>query len=472
MAGGEGGSAGAMGGAMWGGMFEGGAEAVFRALNDSLPFDWRLVQEDVRGSIAWGRAIASAGVFSEAELAEVVRALGAIGEEAAGLGGPPVESGAEDVHTWVEQRLIARAGELGKRLHTGRSRNDQVATDLRLWAKSACGTLIEAVALVRGALIDVAEREAETAMPAYTHLQRAQPITAGHWALAYEAMLARDARRLVLARESADACPLGCAALAGTTLAVDREAIARDLGFMRAAENSIDAVSDRDFVLDLIHACVQCATHLSRLGEDLIIYASAEFAFVRMADGVTSGSSLMPQKKNPDACELLRGSAGRVLGRYAGFAATLKGLPTAYNKDLQEDKEAVFDAVDRTRACLVLAERVVAGLVFDRERCARAAETGFLNATELADYLVSKGVAFRDAHDAVGRCVRHAMSKGVGLESLAVIREVEPRVGDDAAAWLTVARMLERRGALGGTSPVRVREAAGAARSRLVSERA
>ncbi len=463
---------GGTGGAMWGGMFEGGADAVFRALNDSLPFDWRLVQEDVRGSIAWARAIASAGVFSEAELAEVVRALGAIGEEAVSLPAPPIESGAEDVHTWVEQRLIARVGDLGKKLHTGRSRNDQVATDLRLWAKSASDVLLEAVAAVRRALIDLAEREVDTPMPAYTHLQRAQPITAGHWALAYEAMLARDARRLVLARESADVCPLGCAALAGTTLAVDREAIARDLGFARAAENSIDAVSDRDFVLDLIHACAQCATHLSRLGEDLIIYASAEFAFVRMSDGVTSGSSLMPQKKNPDACELLRGSAGRVLGRYAGFAATLKGLPTAYNKDLQEDKESVFDAVDRTRACLVLAERVVAGLAFDRERCARAAETGFLNATELADYLVSKGVPFRDAHEAVGRCVRHAMGRGVGLEAIKVIREVEPRVSDDAAAWLTVSRMLERRSALGGTSPARVREATKVARARLDHERA
>jgi argininosuccinate lyase len=451
---------------MWGGRFEGEADALFRAINDSLPVDWRLVQQDIRGSIVWAQALGRAGVLSGEDVAVLVGGLETLSAEAFEIVTPPVESGAEDVHTWVEGELVARLGSVGKKLHTGRSRNDQVATDLRLWAMEAMDETAVLVRGVQAALIELGERTVDVILPGYTHLQRAQPVLFAHWALAYVEMLERDVARFGAARAAAARCPLGCGALAGTAYAVDRAWIAEQLGFDGPCLNSLDAVSDRDFVLDALAAAAACSMHLSRLAEDLVCYASQEFGFVEPDDGVTSGSSLMPQKKNPDALELMRGKCGRIGSCHAAMLMTLKGLPLAYNKDMQEDKPLLFAAVDDLGLCLRIAARVVAGLKVDRERCREAAVKGGTLATELADYLVSKGVAFRDAHEQVGRVVRAAIEQGVELDavSLETIREYAPAAQADVSHWLTLDGAIERRCALGGTSMEQVQLALAAAK--------
>jgi argininosuccinate lyase len=393
--------------------------------------------------------------------------------EARKLPGPPVESGAEDVHTWVEQRLVARLGDLGKKLHTGRSRNDQVATDLRLWTRRVIDARLADLGAVRAALIGLAERHAGDAMPSYTHLQRAQPVTIGHWALAYEAMFARDSERLLDARGRVNVCPLGSAALAGTAFPVDRVAIARELGFASITTNSLDAVSDRDFVIETLSAISLCGVHLSRIGEELVVFASAEFGLVRLGDDVCSGSSLMPQKKNPDAMELLRGKAGGLLGSLVHVAVAVKGLTLAYNKDLQEDKAPLFRAMDDAGVCLRLLELALGGLTFETARCEHAAGLGGSLATELADHLVDRGVPFREAHGVVGAVVNAAAERGVEVQDLGVdaLTSVDSRIGDDASNWLTVRSALERRDVAGGTAPARVARACAAARERLDAER-
>jgi len=484
--------------ALWGGRFADGPDALFRAINDSLPFDWRLVRQDIAGSRAWAAALGRAGVLTAEEVGRLDAALGDLDEEVVGIpatgagkplgqgvatptGGrafqpasgllipPPTESGAEDVHTWVEQRLVAMLGPLGKKLHTGRSRNDQVATDLRLWTRTTIDERTGDLRELQRALARLAEREFGTPFPGYTHLQPAQPVLLAHWALAHFEAFDRDATRLADARARLNRCPLGSAALAGTAYPIDRDALSADLGFDAPTPNSLDAVADRDFALETLAACAICATHLSRLGEELILYSTREFGLVEMDDAVTSGSSIMPQKKNPDACELLRGKAGRIIGDLTGLLVTCKGLPLAYNKDLQEDKAPLFDALDELGVCLRIATRVIDGCSFDRDRCRAAALAGFANATELADYLVGQGVPFRDAHEQVGALVRVALGRGVTLEDLTLddLRAHAPAVGEGVYARLTLDATLANRDVLGGTAPRRVREAIDKARARL-----
>ncbi|MDX2146634.1 MAG: argininosuccinate lyase [Planctomycetota bacterium] len=452
----------ASGGAMWGGRFEGEADPLFRAFNDSLPFDYRLTPQDIEGSIAWAEALGSAGVLTQREVRELHRELRALASRVSEHPRLPLESSAEDVHSWVEQQLVAALGPLGKKLHTGRSRNDQVATDLRLWVRAAIDARRQEIAGLRAALVKLASQHAQTVFPGYTHVQRAQPIVFGHWCLAYAQMLSRDDARFADARGRVNVCPLGSAALAGTTYEIDREKLARALGFESASENSLDATADRDFVAETLAVCALAAMHLSRMAEDLVLYASQEFALVDMHDSVSSGSSLMPQKKNPDAAELIRGKCGRIIGSLAGLLTTLKGLPLAYNKDLQEDKEPVFDAMDQLSMCLRIATRVISTLGVRAEAALAAAKGGYSNATELADYFVAGGVPFRDAHDIVGKLVREAIERGVALEELelASFQRHWPAATPEVYRWLDVKAGLKRREILGGTGPNAVRAAA------------
>jgi argininosuccinate lyase len=454
---------------MWGGRFQGQADRLFRALNDSLPIDWRLVQQDIQGSIAWANALHGAGVMTGPEAAQIARTLAQIATEAESISAPPTDSGAEDVHTWVEQQLVARLGPLGKKLHTGRSRNDQVATDLRLWLRSAHAGLIAELAAARAALIDQALRHAAAPFPAYTHLQPAQPVTFGHWCLAYAEMLERDADRLADSASRANHCPLGAAALAGTAYRIDRDRLAAELGFDAPTRNSLDAVSDRDPVIELLGTLALLAVHLSRLAEDLIIYSTAEFGLIELDDGVSSGSSLMPQKKNPDSLELIRGMAGQIIGAHTAMLTTVKALPMSYNKDLQFDKEILFAAVDRSIASLQLAARTVAGLTLRADRAHHAARAGYANATDVADLLVAAGVPFREAHDRVGRLVRRAIELGSSIEALpdAELAAALPELSPQAVRGLTVEAVLAKRDVLGGAAPSRVARAAEDAKARL-----
>ena len=447
---------------LWGGRFEGGLHPIFDSLNRSLPFDRRLVFQDIEGSVAWAHALSGAGVISEADAGEIEAALGEIRAEMEQDDSAIDASNAEDVHSFIEEQLTKKVGDLGKRLHTGRSRNDQVATDLKLYLDDWLhGVQVELQAL-QSALVSLAEEHADAALPGYTHLQRAQPVTFGHQCLAYVEMLARDAERLQDAGARMDTCPLGSGALAGTAYPVDRELLAGTLGFSRAATNSLDAVSDRDHVLEIIFGCLTTMLHLSRMAEDWIFLASQEAGVLRFGDTVSTGSSLMPQKRNPDALELLRGKVGRVHGSLTTLVTTTKGLPLAYNKDMQEDKEALFDALDTTVACLRVAKLVAEDVSFNRERALAATRIGHLDATDLADLLVAKGVPFREAHDRVGRAVNAAIEEGVELGELSSgARDgIMPELKDvDLAGELTTEAMLRRRDVVGGTAVKRVRAA-------------
>jgi argininosuccinate lyase/amino-acid N-acetyltransferase len=459
--------------AIWAGRLEGQADDLFRRFNDSLPFDRELVREDVEGSIAWSKALVRAGVISAAEQREIEAALGEI--LAAWREDPAILERAEDedVHSWVERQLVMRVGDLGKKLHTGRSRNDQVATDLRLWTARQLRLRRAELKAAIGALTDLAEREKATPFPGYTHLQHAQPILFAHWCLAYVEMLRRDDERLADAMKRVRVSPLGSGALAGTAYPIDRAALAKDLGFRMPSANSLDAVSDRDFVVETLSACALCALHLSRLAEDLIFYSTSEAALVELPDAFTSGSSLMPQKKNPDACELIRGKSGRAVGNLVTLLVTLKGLPLAYNKDLQEDKEPLFDAMRHLSLSLRVLPPMLAGLKVDRDRALQMAAEGYTNATDLADYLVRLGVPFREAHHQVGRLVRTAIEQDRALEELPldVIREQAPKANQDVYAQLTIGATLEKRAVEGGTAVSAVEDAIARVR-RMLRERA
>jgi argininosuccinate lyase len=441
---------------LWGGRFAGALDPAFDSFNRSLAFDARLWRDDVRGSIAWAKAIEAAGILSAPERAKIVAALETIDAELERDPSSLATSSAEDIHSFVEQRLADLTGDLSKKLHTGRSRNDQVATDLKLWTKGAIGELEEELRALIRALIDLAEPNAAVPMPGYTHLQRAQPITVGHHLLAIVEMLGRDRSRLIDALARLDTCPLGSGALAGTAFAIDREMLARDLGFAAPSRNSIDAVSDRDHACELAFACSMILVHLSRFAEDWIFFATHEAGFLELGDSVATGSSLMPQKKNPDGLELVRGKSGRVFGALQSLLVVLKGLPLAYDKDLQEDKEALFEAVDTTRACLSTAALVAKNARFKAERCRSEASRGYLDATDLADLLVKAGVPFRKAHERVGAAVQRAMELGVELGALPanVRRELLPELAQiDLERELSVDMVLSRRSAIGGTAP-------------------
>ena len=453
---------------MWGGRFEGRLDPRIDALNRSFPFDRRLYPEDIEGSEAWARALRTAGVLGASELDAITAGLRKVRLEFEQGRFEAAESD-EDIHTAVERRLAEIAGTAAGKLHTGRSRNDQVATDLALWLKKACSASIEALRLLVAAIVEAADRAGDTALPAYTHLQRAQPVLAAHHLLAYAEMLRRDRRRLRAVRERADVLPLGSGAAVGTGVAVDRRALAKDLGFKRVSPNSLDAVGSRDTALEFLAACSIAGTHLSRLGEEITLCASSEFAFVRLADTAATGSSLLPQKRNPDAAELARGKAGRLLGRFVGLATTMKGLPLAYNKDLQEDKEACFDAFDTLEGVCAGLAATVEGISFDAERCAAALRGGHLLAVELADYLVRKGMPFRRAHEVVGTLVREAEKRAVDVRELGLdtMRAAAEEFGPDVQRVLDVTAALRAKKAIGGTAPARVRRELAAWKRRL-----
>jgi argininosuccinate lyase / amino-acid N-acetyltransferase len=459
--------------AIWAGRLEGQADELFREFNDSLPFDRTLVREDIEGSIAWSKALARAGVLSADEQRSIEQALREILEMAVQNPALLAEADDEDVHSWVERQLVQRVADLGKKLHTGRSRNDQVATDLRLWTARQIRARQAELKSAMAALVDLAEREKNTPFPGYTHLQRAQPILFAHWCLAYVEMLRRDHDRFADALKRVRVSPLGSGALAGTAYPIDRAAIAKDIGFRMASGNSLDAVSDRDFVVETLGAATMCALHLSRMAEDLVFYATGEAGLVDLPDGFTSGSSLMPQKKNPDACELIRGKSGRQVGNLVTLLVTLKGLPLAYNKDLQEDKEPLFDSMRQLSVCLRVVAPMLTGLKVNRDAALRAAAEGYTNATDLADYLVRLGVPFREAHHQVGRLVRTAIEQDRSLEDMPLeeIRKQAPRAGQDVYTALTVGATLEKRSVEGGTAPSAVEDAIARMR-RMLRERA
>ncbi|OQK26518.1 argininosuccinate lyase [Vibrio parahaemolyticus] len=455
--------------ALWGGRFTQAADTRFKEFNDSLRFDYRLAEQDIVGSIAWSKALLSVGVLSAEEQQKLELALNELKLEVMEDPHQILRSDAEDIHSWVEQQLISKVGDLGKKLHTGRSRNDQVATDLKLWCRQQGQQLIIALDRLQSQMVQVAKQHQGTVLPGYTHLQRAQPVTFAHWCLAYVEMFERDYSRLSDALQRLDTCPLGSGALAGTAYPIDREQLAHNLGFHRATRNSLDSVSDRDHVMELMSVASISMLHLSRLAEDMIFYNSGESNFIELADTVTSGSSLMPQKKNPDALELIRGKTGRVYGALAGMMMTVKALPLAYNKDMQEDKEGLFDALDTWNDCMEMAALCFDGIKVNGERTLEAAKQGYANATELADYLVAKGIPFREAHHIVGVAVVGAIAKGCALEELSLqeLQEFSDVIDNDVYDILTIESCLEKRSALGGVSPKQVAYAVDQADKRL-----
>ena len=442
---------------MWGGRFTDKTDPGFAAFNDSFSFDRRLFAADVTASIAYSQALETANVISAEEGKQIRLALQQILED-----GCSDDARYEDVHSFVEARLVELTGDAGRKLHTGRSRNDQVATDVRIWLRQAIDALRDVLRNTQSALLDFAEANREVVIPGYTHLQRAQPVLLAHWALAYFEMLERDRERLIDARRRVNVMPLGSAALAGTSFPIDREALATTLGFDGVSRNSLDAVSDRDFCVEFLSACSLIMVHLSRLAEDVILYATSEFAFLELGDAIATGSSLMPQKKNPDSMELVRGKAGRVFGDLVGLLTMLKGLPLAYNKDMQEDKEAVFDAFDTATASLKVTATVLRNITVKSD----IALDGYMNATELADYLVRKGMPFREAHEVVGKIVMRAIKEGTQIEELN-LESISPLIEPDVYDALSVERTLDSKSRTGGTARASVYEALANARKEL-----
>ena len=439
---------------LWGGRFEGKTDPGFADFNNSFRFDRRLFEVDVIASIAYCAALETAAVLRPEEGMQIRTALDTIittGRQDAAYFN---DSAAEDVHSFVEARLVALTGDVGRKLHTGRSRNDQVATDFRLWMRNSIDELDRAGRTLQTSLLDFADAHHEVVIPGYTHLQRAQPVLLAHWSLAYFEMLARDRERLAEVRRRVNILPLGSAALAGTSFPIDREALARTLGFEAVARNSLDAVSDRDFCVEFLSACSLVMVHLSRLAEDIILYATSEFGFFALGDAIATGSSLMPQKKNPDSMELVRGKAGRVFGDLLGLLTTLKGLPLAYNKDMQEDKEAVFDAFDTVKSSLEVTTTVMRNIGVNKDRAQAAASSGYMNATELADYLVRKGVAFREAHEIVGKIVMRAIDLKVELQELSLdeFQKFSSLIEGDVYEALSLESTLSSKSQIGGTA--------------------
>ncbi len=457
-------------GKLWAGRFTEQTDALVESFTASVAFDRRLYQHDIQGSIAHARMLAHAGVLSEAECAAIVNGLQDIERD--------IEAdkfnwsvALEDVHMNIEARLIERIGEVGKKLHTGRSRNDQVATDLRLYLRDALDAIVIQIKELQTALLGIAEREAETIMPGFTHLQVAQPVTFGHHMLAWFEMLERDRARFKDCRKRVNIMPLGAAALAGTSYPIDRDYTAQLLGFDAPAENSLDAVSDRDFAIEFTGAAALLMVHLSRFSEELILWSSAQFDFVDLGDAFCTGSSIMPQKKNPDVPELVRGKSARVIGHLMALLTLMKAQPLAYNKDNQEDKEPLFDSVDTVQQCLRIYTAMLSSMKVKRERMRQAAESGYATATDLADYLVRQGVSFRDAHEIVGKVVQRAIAAQRPLADFTLdeLRRFSNSIKADVFEALKVESSVAARNHLGGTAPAQVRAAITRAKQRLAS---
>jgi argininosuccinate lyase len=455
---------------LWGGRFSAGPSSIMQRINASIGFDRKLWREDIEGSKAHAAMLAKQGIISAADAAEIRRGLDLIAAEIA-KDRFVFKTELEDIHMNVEARLAELIGAPAGRLHTARSRNDQVATDFKLWVRNALGRLDNDLKALQAVLIDQAERNAATIMPGFTHLQLAQPVTLGHHLLAYVEMFGRDRRRVIDALNRSDDCPLGAAALAGSPYPIDREATASALGFARPSANSIDAVSDRDFALDYMATGAIVAVHLSRFAEELVLWSSDQFAFVRLSDGFTTGSSIMPQKRNPDAAELVRAKTGRIVGDLNALLIALKGLPLAYSKDMQEDKEPVFDAEDTLALALAAMTCMVADMTVNAASMRRSADRGYVTATDMADWLVrTLDLPFRSAHHVSGSLVKLAETKGVQLYDLTLdeMRAVHAEIDERVFDVLTVEASVASRTSQGGTAPERIREAVAAARARFL----
>lgn len=447
---------------LWGGRFDEAKGDLFKQFNDSFCFDRKLVFCDIAGSKAYAKALLAAGVLSSDENARISAALSDLESE---LKTNPslmdnLDFTPEDVHEFIEHTLVQKIGDTAKKLHTGRSRNDQVATDLRLYLKESLITIDAATADLQKALATQAAEHTETLLPGFTHLQKAQVISWGHYLMSFVEMLSRDRRRLAFCKEQADVLPLGSGALAGNNYAIDRTLLAKELGFSEVSRNSLDATSDRDFVVEALGAFSLIMTHLSRLSEDLIIYCSSEYSYVTMGDAVATGSSLMPQKKNPDALELIRGKTGRVAGNLQGLLTTLKSLPSCYNKDMQEDKEGYFDSETTVLNSLKIMTKVITSLEINEETMLKACRSGYLCATDLADYLVAKGISFRDSHHIVGSIVQHAIRVDKPIEDLdlEVLQSFHNEIGQDVYPILEPRAMLEAKKTYGSTHPDQVKD--------------
>jgi argininosuccinate lyase len=461
----------------WSGRFSEPVSELVKRYTASVFFDCRMAAQDIRGSLAHAKMLAKQGIITSEDLADIERGMAQISSEIA-RGEFSWRLDAEDVHMNIEQRLTALIGDAGKRLHTGRSRNDQVATDIRLWLRDTIDTILALIGDFQTRLLALADAHADTPLPGHTHLQIAQPVTFGHHLLAYYEMSRRDAERFVDVRRRTNRLPLGSAALAGTTYPIDREFVARELGFEEVCENSLDAVSDRDFAIEFCAAVAVAMMHLSRLSEELILWMSPRFGFIDLADRFTTGSSIMPQKKNPDVPELVRGKTGRVNGDLIALLTLMKGQPLAYNKDNQEDKEPIFDAADTMIDTLRIYADMITGIRVKAGNMREALKLGFATATDLADYLVKKGLPFRDAHEAVALAVRAAEQKSCDLPdmslaelraSMAHVAGAADRLGEDIFSVLTVEGSLASRNHIGGTAPAQVRAAIARARARQIS---
>jgi argininosuccinate lyase len=454
----------------WSGRFSEPVTELVKRFTASVTFDKRMAHADIQGSLAHATMLAHVGVITAQDLADIRRGMEQISAEIDG-GKFEWDIAKEDVHMNIEARLIALIGDAGKRLHTGRSRNDQVATDIRLWLRGEIDAIVTLLRQMQVALVDVAEKHAATIMPGFTHLQVAQPVTFGHHLMAYVEMLARDEARLIDCRRRVNRLPLGAAALAGTSYPIDRQHVANTVGFDGVCENSLDAVSDRDFAIEFVSAAALIMTHLSRFSEELIIWMSQSVAFIDLPDRFCYSSSIMPQKKNPDVPELIRGKTGRVNGHLVALLTLMKGQPLAYNKDNQEDKEPLFDTVDTVRDSLTIMADLTSGIVVKPDNMRNAVLKGFATATDLADYLVKRGVAFRDAHEAVATAVRVANQSDRRLEDLSLdeLRQFSPLIADDVYAVLSPEGSATARNHLGGTAPEQVRAAITRARARLAA---
>ncbi len=457
----------------WGGRFDGGPSDIMQRINVSIAFDQRLYAQDIAASLAHAAMLVKSRILSRQDGAAIAGGLGKIrGEIEAGTF--PFRAEHEDIHLNIEARLKELIGPAAGRLHTARSRNDQVATDFRLWVRDAIDRLDRGIATLQEALIEQAEKHAATIMPGLTHLQNAQPVTFGHHLLAYVEMLGRDRGRLADARARLNESPLGSGALAGTSFPIDRDQTAKDLGFDRPTANSLDAVSDRDFALEFLAACAVCGTHLSRFAEEIVLWLSEPFHFIRLSDAFTTGSSMMPQKRNPDAAELVRAKSGRLVGSLVSLLTVMKGLPLAYSKDMQEDKAPVFESFDTLELCLSVITGMVRDLKANKEAMKRAAEAGYSTATDLADWLTLKlGLPFREAHRITGALVKRAEELGVPLAGLPLkeMQKLDPRISEEARAALTVEKSAAGRTSFGGTAPANVAKAAKDARARFLGEK-